>query len=105
MPSLSIHEGHVYSISKRAVISRVDLKTGEVVNKVRAKGNFSSSPLLAADHLYFGSREGTLAVFECNQEMKRVAISKLGDQIMASPVLIDNDLLIRTSEKLIRIKP
>ena len=71
--------------------------------KKRIGGNFSSSPLLAGDNLYLSSREGLMTVVNCSTELPKIATNKFESSLMASPILVGDDLLVRTEKKLIRI--
>ena len=82
----------------------LDAKTGESLERKRVGGNFSASPLLAANHLYLSSREGVVSVFHCSDGFENVATNKFASPILASPAVVGNDLLIRTEKKLYRIK-
>jgi outer membrane protein assembly factor BamB len=104
MPSLIGSGGQIYTISEKGILMCLDAKTGTVVNRQRVGGNFSSSPILAGGNLYLSSREGKMTVVKCSSELETVATNKFDGSLMASPVLVGDDLLIRTEKKLIRIK-
>ena len=104
MPSFIATEGKIYSISNKGVLFCIDAKTGKELNRIRVGGNFSASPLLAGGKLYLGNREGTLTVVKCTPELEKLSSYDFESAIMASPVLVGDDLLIRTEKKLIRIK-
>ena len=104
MPSFLASEGKIYSVSNKGILYCIDAKTGKELNRVRIGGNFSASPLLAGSNLYLGNREGKLTIVECTPELEKVGSYNFEGSIMASPILIGDDLLIRTEKKLIRIK-
>lgn len=104
MPSLIGRDGKIYAISDRGILRVLDAATGKVLNEKRIGGNFSSSPLLAGDNLYLSSREGLMTVVACSTDLSEIATNKFESSLMASPILIGNDLLVRTEKKLIRIR-
>lgn len=104
MPSFIAESGRIYSMTDKGILMCVDAKSGEVLNRQRVGGNYSSSPLLAGGNLYFSGRDGTMTVVKCSSDLQTVAKTKFESSLMASPVTIGNDLLIRTEKKLIRIK-
>jgi outer membrane protein assembly factor BamB len=104
MPSMIGLDGNIFAVTDNGILRCVDAKTGKLVNEVRVGGNYSASPLLAGGHLYLSSREGKMIVVQCDKEMETVATNQFESSIMASPVLVGNDLLVRTEKKLIRIK-
>ncbi len=93
----------IYSANDEGVLVCLDTKNGEYRNRKRALANMSSSPLLAGGHLYFFNRDGAGMVIQCDPELEIMAELKMGAPVYASPVPVGNDLLIRTSEELIRI--
>ncbi len=104
MPSFIARSGQIFSISDKGILMCLDAKTGQVINRQRVGGNYSSSPLLAGGNLYFSSREGTMTVVKCSSDLETVAKNEFASSLMASPILIGDDLLVRTEKKLIRVK-
>ncbi|MFT5301351.1 MAG: outer membrane protein assembly factor BamB [Mariniblastus sp.] len=104
MPSMIGTGGQIYSVSDNGILRCFDAKSGKILNEARLGGNFSASPLLAGGNLYLASREGKLTVVKCSKDFETVSANQFESSIMASPILIGNDLLVRTEKKLIRIK-
>lgn len=104
MPSLIAHQGQIFAISDNGILRCLDAKTGEILKEKRIGGNFSSSPLMAGGNLYLSSRQGAMTVVRCTEELETLATNKFDSSLMASPVPVENDLLIRTEKKLIRIQ-
>lgn len=104
MPSFIANNGQIFSIADKGIMHCLDAKTGKELNRTRIGGNFSSSPLLAGGNLYLSSREGKMTIVKCSAELQTIATEDFDSSLMASPVLIGNDLLVRTEKKLVRIK-
>ena len=104
MPCFLASEGRIYSVSNKGVLFCLDAKTGEELKRIRVGGNFSASPLLAGGNLYLGNREGKLTIVKCSPELEKLGTHDFEDSIMASPILVGDDLLVRTEKKLILIK-
>ncbi len=102
-PSMIAHEGLIYSISDDGIAMCVEAETGDVVYRKRIGGNFSSSPLLAGDHLYFTSEQGVTTVIKTGREFEQVAENDLGERTLASMAVIDDSILLRTAKALYRI--
>lgn len=102
-PSMIAHEGLVYAISDDGIALCVDGETGDVLYRKRVGGNFSSSPLLAGDHVYFTSEQGATTVIKTGREFEQVAHNELGERTLASLAVLDGTILLRTSEALYRI--
>ena len=104
MPSFIIEEGKIFAIADNGIIYCFDAKTGEELNRGRIGGNFSASPLLAGGNLYLSSREGKMTIVKCSVDLEIIGTQNFDSSIMASPVLVGNDLIVRTEKKLVRIK-
>lgn len=103
-PSLVARDGQVFMVSDNGIASSVESATGKEVWKERVGGNFSASPLLVGDRMYMLSEEGVATIFQVGEmEPKELANNKLGERCLASPAIIDNDLLIRSAQALYRI--
>ena len=105
MPSFVVDSGRLYSVTDKGIMVCIDVKSGEVLKRERLGGNYSASPLLAAGKLYLSSRDGVMKIVTCSSELEPIATNQFDSSIMASPILIGDDLLIRTEKKLIRITP
>lgn len=103
MSSFVVHNGMIYSAGDRGVFTVHDPQDGTLMKRFRTIGNMSSSPLLAAEHLYLGNRDGQFVVIKIGEELEVVHEYDFGSGIYASPCPIDNDLLVRTANELIRI--
>jgi hypothetical protein len=90
-------------ISDRGIATSLDARTGKENWKERIGGNFSASPLLIANRLYLLSEEGDATVLEIGAKAKEIAKNKLGERCLASPSLVNDDLLIRSATALYRI--
>lgn len=104
MPSFVADSGRIFSVTDKGIMFCLDAKTGEELNRSRVGGNFSASPLLAGGNLYLPSREGKMTIMQCSSDLKVIGSQEFGGPIMASPVLVGNDLIVRTDKKLVRIK-
>lgn len=114
VPTPVVHDGKVYLVSdgkrSRGTISGIDLQTGKTLWSLKlpkSRKSFSSSPLLAGDHLYVTREDSVTHVIGPLDARKPgvVAANELGDGEMtvASPVPLDGALLLRSRGKLYRI--
>jgi outer membrane protein assembly factor BamB len=104
MASFVAHDGVIYATSDRpGVIRSLDAKTGEVIMKKRFLPNVSASILKAGEHLYIGSRDGIMKVVKCDPELEEVSSFDFGSPVYATPVVVENDLLVRTKDFMVRI--
>lgn len=100
VPSPLLYDGTLYFLKGNdAILSAVTAKTGDVfIQQERLPGIHSvyASPIAAGGRIYLCSREGTTLVLEPGRQIKILATNKLDDPIDASPVVIGNDLYLRT---------
>jgi outer membrane protein assembly factor BamB len=103
-PSLVGDRGCVIMVSDKGVASCLDAKSGQERWKKRLGGEFSASLLLAAGKLYAFSEAGVCSVLKLTDaEPETLATNDLGERTLASPAVIESDLLVRTSAALYRI--
>ena len=101
-PSPLAVDGRVYTISDSGVFCCTDIKTGELLYQKRVSGKYSASPLFAGGHIFVGNHEGEITVIRPGAEFEQVATIPLEGQVMASPVVAGDDLIIRTADFLYR---
>ncbi len=98
-----VRDGLLYTVDTKNIIMCIEATTGEIVWSTRAKGKFNSSPVFAAGNIYFCSTTGETTVIKAGREYEKLAANELDGEIWTTPVVIDNSLLIRTSEYLYKI--
>lgn len=103
-PSPVLHNGRLFIVSDNGIGQCLEASTGEVVWKKRLAGNYSASPLLVGDRVYFFSREGTATVVDANSDKgEELAINELDGGYMATPAVVDGQLIARTEKHLYAI--
>ncbi|MEW4453928.1 PQQ-binding-like beta-propeller repeat protein [Bremerella sp. JC817] len=103
-PSPVYVDGKIYMVSDRGVATCVDAITGRDVWTNRMGGNYSASPTVAEGRIYFCNEAGLTTVIKPGEEYDVLAENDLGERIMASPIFLDGNLVIRTSDHLFRIQ-
>jgi outer membrane protein assembly factor BamB len=99
-PSPLIVGDAIYVVSDRGVATCLDARTGKERWRHRVGGNYSASPLYADGKIFLASEEGVITVIEPAAAYREVAKSDLAARIMASPVAIGGELIIRTADDL-----
>jgi outer membrane protein assembly factor BamB len=82
----------------------LDGESGETVWRERIGGNFSASPILAGDRVYFPSEEGVTTVVKAGRAFEKLATNDLEEAIFASPAVSGDALFIRTEKAIYRIE-
>jgi len=103
-PSQSVVGDHLYMVSDTGIFSCLDIATGEVRWSHRQSGRYSASLVESGGRLYACDEDGGCLVFQANpQRFELLAENRLAAGCMASPAVVDDDLLIRTKTHLYRI--
>lgn len=103
-PSMVAHDGLVYSISDDGIATCVEAETGELVYRNRIGGNYSASPLLADNKLYFTSENGVTTVVRAGEDFQEVAANVIEERTLASLGVLGDSILMRTGSALYRIQ-
>ena len=100
-PSQSVVDDQLYMVSDTGIFSCLDIETGEIWWSERQSGRHSASLIESGGRLYACDEDGTCVVFKANpQRFELLSENKLDDGCMASPCVLDDDLLIRTKSYL-----
>jgi len=103
----AIHELNSYAsptvVSDNGIATCLDALSGERHWRERLGGNFCASPIYVAGNLYFGNCEGQTTVVAAGSTYNELSKNELDGVIAASPVVLGEDLLIRTDSHLYRI--
>ena len=101
-----LHGGLGYFCFDNGVLTVFDLKNGERVYQQRLGGGtsgFSSSPVAAGGNLYITNEEGHTFVIALGREYKLVSENDLGEQVMATPAIVDGVVYVRGRRNLFAI--
>jgi outer membrane protein assembly factor BamB len=95
--------GLIYTIDTRSNMICLDALTGTKVWSEKVKGIFNASPVYADGNIYFSSTKGSTLVIREGRKPEVLAENSLKGEIWATPAIIENSLIIRTSGFLYRI--
>jgi outer membrane protein assembly factor BamB len=98
-----VKDGLIYTIDTRNSMRCIDAQTGQTIWEQRVRGRFNASPVYADGKIYFPSTTGSVFVVEEGRNLNILAENNLDGEIWATPAVVDNSLLIRTSKFLYRI--
>jgi outer membrane protein assembly factor BamB len=99
-----VHDGVFYMVQD-GILTSLDVKTGELLKRDRlgeGSAKVYASPVVAGGKIYVGTLEGEMVVLDAGREWTGVSKVDLGDEIWASPAVVDGDLYVRTRGKLYR---
>ena len=92
----------LYIVNDRGIVVSLDPQSGETIwERQRLEpGTYSSSPLLADGKIYATNEDGTTTVLKAGEEFEILAVNKLDEYTLASPVAVGNQIFLRTMEHL-----
>lgn len=93
-----VHNGLVYVLGQPNVLICASAENGQEQWKRRLSGsNYSGSPVIAGDHLFVFSEEGTGDVVALGGEMGELESTReLGETILSTPAISGNALYVRS---------
>jgi outer membrane protein assembly factor BamB len=98
-----IKNGLIYTIDSESNLKCIDSKSGGTIYSEKLKGKFNASPIFAAGRIYFCSTRGDIIVLKAGSVYDIIATNKLDGEIWATPAVLRNNILVRTSKFLYRI--
>lgn len=98
------YNGRLYLVKSGGMSSCYDTKDGKTLWERSRLGNFGdyyASPIAANGRLYIAAKNGFVVVLEDGPELKVLGKHDLGEEIIATPAVVDGRMLVRTRESLI----
>lgn len=99
VPSPLLHDGNLFFLRHyQGILTVLDAKTGEEqVGPFRLPGfnEIYASPMAAKDRIYITSRGGATVILSSKQLPKVIGVNVLRDSFNASPIAIENQLILR----------
>jgi outer membrane protein assembly factor BamB len=103
VPSPAEYKGRVYLLRDRGEVECLDPATGKTLwsgEFPKTSSNFYSSPVIAGGKLYAVREDGAAFVADVEDKFELLAENKVDERVIASPVLVDNRVLIRGEKNL-----
>lgn len=106
-PSPLLHDGRLYVVSDAGLVSCFDAASGRPLFEQRRLPkpyNFKASPVGANGKIYLATEEGDVVVIRLGDRFEVLATNTLADQsFIASPIVLDGDMYLRSRTHLFRI--
>lgn len=103
-PSMIATGGRVLTLDDTGTLSSLDAKSGKPVWDEKLPGNFSASPILTGDTLYAVTEDGVCYVVKISPDKAEIVFeTDLAERTLASPILLDGALYLRTETHLWKI--
>jgi outer membrane protein assembly factor BamB len=102
VPTPTTDGKYIYVLNDIGIFHCLEPETGKTVYQGQRiePGAYSASPLLADGKIYAINEEGTTTVVRAGPQFEVLGVSKLDSRTLASPVAVDNQIFIRTSDHL-----
>ncbi|MGE0376467.1 MAG: PQQ-binding-like beta-propeller repeat protein, partial [Planctomycetaceae bacterium] len=102
VPSPLAYEGVLYMIKDGGIITALGAATGELLKQGRSgvASNYFASPVAADGKVYLASQTGVVTVLKAGPDWERVSEHDFGEKIMATPVVNDGRIILRTEAAL-----
>jgi outer membrane protein assembly factor BamB len=100
LPSPLIYENILYMVNDRGgVVTMVDPDKGELISQGRLEGptdSYYASPVAGDGKIFIPSEKGKVYVLPPGGKLTALAVNDLGDNIYATPALVDGRIYLRT---------
>ena len=101
VPSMLVHNGHLYAVLDAGVAICWKADTGEERWKGRLSGTFSASPVLFGDTIMATNESGKTFLFRANpDQFESLGENSLGDEAFATPTLCGGRIYARVAQQL-----
>ena len=97
------YDHRVYTIKNGGLASCYDLHTGQTfyqAERMDSPGDYYSSAVAADGRIYVASQKGTVTVLKAGDKFEVLARNSLGEQVYATPAVVDGVLYVRTEKHL-----
>jgi outer membrane protein assembly factor BamB len=103
-PSMIATNGQILVLDDTGTLTSLDAKSGKPAWDEKLSGNFSASPILTGDNLYAVTEDGVCYVVKISPAAAKIQYeTDLAERTLASPILLDGALYLRTENHLWKI--
>jgi len=102
VPSSVVYDGVLYMVKDSGIITSLDAATGDLLQQGRARGrgNYYASLVAGDGKVYLTSERGVVTILEAGRKWKILSSYDFGERIMATPVIADGQMFVRTDKAL-----
>jgi outer membrane protein assembly factor BamB len=103
VPTLVANNSLVFLWGDKGIVACIDGTSGKIHWRERVGGNYSSSPVRVADHIYGVSANGEVVCLAASQEFAVLGRSSLGEPSRATPAVAGGRMYLRGDSHLYAI--
>ncbi len=102
VPSSVVYDGVMTMVKDSGIVTLLDIDSGQMLQQLRAagRGNYYASLVAGDGKVYLISESGVLTVLQSGPEGKILSSFDFGERVMATPVIADGTIYIRTDAAL-----
>ena len=101
VPSMLLHEGHIYVANDNGEVHCYEVESGKLVWEERVREKFATSPVLVGDNIYATGMRGKTFIFKASPEgYQQVAENDLpAEDVQASAAICGDRIYMRIADK------
>jgi outer membrane protein assembly factor BamB len=103
VPTLVAKDELVFLWGDRGVVTCIDGASGKIHWRERVGGNYSSSPVRVADHIYGVAADGEVVCLAASAEFHVLGRSSLGEPSRATPAVAGERMFLRGDSRLVAV--
>ena len=99
IPAPLVYQGVMYMVKDGGIITSLDPSTGRPLKEGRSRealGEYYASPVAADNKVFLASGEGKITVLKAAGQWQLLGVNDLGEEIHATPALVDGRIYVRT---------
>ncbi|MEM9282436.1 MAG: PQQ-binding-like beta-propeller repeat protein, partial [Verrucomicrobiota bacterium] len=103
VPSPLLVKGRLYLVKSGGVVTCLDAETGEAIfgpARCGVSGEYYASPVAWGDRVLLCAQRGMVLVLDGSDELNVLAVNEFGEEIYATPAIVDGVLYLRSAEHL-----
>jgi len=101
VPSMLVHEGHLYVVTDAGVAICYEMSTGNVLWKHRLGTTFTSSPVLVGELIFVTGDKGKTFIFHASPEKFELAAENdLAAEVIATPAICGSRIYMRAAQQI-----
>lgn len=103
VPSVLLYRGALYLLRSGSILQTLDPATGKMLKQGRLPGeidDYYASPVAGDGKVFLLSKNGGCTVLEAGADWGVAASSQFGEEIFATPAIVDGHIFVRTATAL-----
>lgn len=100
IPSALLYRNRLYVLSDLRWLTCYNPGNGQVIWRNALEGEFTASLVAADGRIYAVNERGVVFVVQAADEYRLLAKNAVGGRCLATPALVENDLILRTADRL-----